>query len=179
MNHPSQITPCINLFELIYDKNIVVYPVITRFINRNKLTNNKFNDPIFTDETKRLLLEYMGYQEQNSLLFLSFAELFGIILQVIENHPDSSSIKEILNQKMNDSICKCFTGRMNRLVNVLNGFDKRVIIKIADSDSIANVIIMLKKKYTNLTELKEAVHKELIERGYEETVIKDWIDFIE
>ena len=80
---------------------------------------------------------------------------------------------------MNDSICKCFTGRMNRLVNVLNGFDSRVIIKIADSDAIANVITMLQKKYTNIMELKEAVYKELIERGYEETVIKDWIDFIE
>ena len=33
---------------------------------------------------------------------------------------------------------------MNRLVNVLNGFDERVIIKIADSDTIENVIIMLK-----------------------------------
>ena len=68
---------------------------------------------------------------------------------------------------------------MNRLVNVLNGFDERVVIKISDSDAIANVIIMLQKQYTNITELKEAVHKELIVRGYEETVIKEWIDFIE
>ena len=68
---------------------------------------------------------------------------------------------------------------MNRLVNVLNGFDERVVIKISDSDAIANVIIMLQKKYTNITELKEAVYKELIDRNYDETVIKDWIDFIE
>ena len=28
-------------------------------------------------------------------------------------------------------------------------------------------------------ELKEAVYKELIDCGYDETVIKDWINFIE
>ena len=215
MNDPSQIIPCINLINFKYDYNIIVQPVVIRFLNRNKLKNNKLhifndsqnindnsinrnitesvnrllkdvplkevdqtellNDPILTKQTKQLLLEYMSHSEEHSLLFLSFAELFGIIWQIIKKHPDASTIKEVLNQEMNDSICKCFTGRMNRLVNVLNGFDSRVIIKIADSDAIANVIIMLQKKYTNITELKEAVHKELIVRGYEDAFIKDWM----
>ena len=137
------------------------------------------NDHILTEKTKRLILEYISYPEKHSLLLLSFEELFVIVWQVIEKHPYSSTIKEVLNEEMNDSICECFTGRMNRLVNVLNGFDERVIIKISDSDAISNVIIMLKNKYNNVLELKKAVHKELIERGYVETVIKDWIDFIE
>ena len=219
INDPSQFIPCINLINFYYDYNIIVHPVIIRFLNRNKLKNNKLhifndsqnvhdnsinrtiiesvnrlmkdvllkdtdqtelmNDPILTKQTKQILLEYMSHSEQHSLLLLSFAELFGIVWQVIEKHPDASTIKEVLNQEMNDSICKCFTGRMNRLVNVLNGFDERVVIKIADSYAIANVIIMLQKQYTNIKELKETIHKELIERGYVETVIKDWIDFIE
>ena len=137
------------------------------------------NDPILTHQTKQLLLEYMSHSEEDSLLLLTFSELFSIVWQIIQKHPNASTIKKILNQEMNDSICKCFTGRMNRLVNVLNGFDERVVIKIADSDAIANVIIMLQKKYTNIMELKEAVHKELIGRGYEDAFIKDWIDFIE
>ena len=41
------------------------------------------NDPILTETTK---------------LLLSFAELFGIIWKVIEQHPNAFSIKEILNQ---------------------------------------------------------------------------------
>ena len=219
INDPSEITSCINLTNLYYDVNIIVHPIITRFINSNKLKNNKLNifndsqnvhdntinrniiesvnrllkdipltdvdqtelsiDPILTEQTKRLLLEYMNHQEYHSLLLLSFAELFGIVWQVIKKHPNSSTIKEVLNQEMNDSICKCFTGRMYRLVNVLNGFDERVIINISDSDAIANVIIMLQKKYTNILELKEAIHKELIECGYEDAVIKKWIDFVE
>ena len=219
LNDPSEIIQCINLINFNYGYNIIVHPVIIRFLNRNKLKNNKlhiFNDsqnihdnsinrnivesvnrllkdvplkevdqtellnnPILIKQTKQLLLEYMSHSEEHSLLLLSFAELFGIVWQVIEKHPDSSTIKEVLNQEMNDSICKCFTGRMNRLVNVLNGFDERVVIKIADSDAIANVIIMLQKKHTNNTELKEVVYKELIDRGYDDIIIKDWIDFIE
>ena len=62
---------------------------------------------------------------------------------------------------------------------MLNGFDERIVINISDSHDVANVIIMLQKQYTNITELKEAVKKEIIERGYDDPLIKDWIDFIE
>ena len=136
------------------------------------------NDPILTEQTKRLLLEFISDMDKHSILLLTFAQLFGIIWQVIQKHPDASTIKEILNQEMNDSICKCFTGRMNRLVNVLNGFDPRVVIKISDSDAISNIIILFQKKYSG-SELKDVVHKELIDRGYTDEVIKEWIDFIE
>ncbi len=60
---------------------------------------------------------------------------------VIKNHKDSEEIKKILNTEMSDSICKCFTGRLSRLINTLNGFDERVIIKISDNDSIGNIIV--------------------------------------
>ena len=137
------------------------------------------NDSILTVKTKQLLLEYMSHNEQHSILLLSFAELFGVIWQIIKTHEHSSVIKSILNQEMSDSLCKCFTGRMNRLVNVLNGFDSRVIIHISDSDAIANIIIMHKKTYTDVNKLREVVSNDLKERGYSEIVIKDWIDFIE
>ena len=117
MNDPSQFTSCINLTFFDYDKNIIMNPIIIRFLNRNKLKNNKLhifndsqnvhdnsinrniiesvnrllkdvplkevdqseiiNDPILTQQTKELLLEYIGHSEQHSLLLLSFAELFG------------------------------------------------------------------------------------------------------
>ena len=137
------------------------------------------NDHILTAYTKGRLLKYMDYRVQHSVLLLSFSELFGIIWQVIEKHPDASLIKEILNEEVNQPIYTCFTGRMNRLVNVLNGFDERVVIKNDDTDVIHNVIIMLEKKYSNIMKLKEAIHNELRDHGYDKLVIKDWIDFFE
>ena len=49
-----------------------------------------------------------------------------------------------INDEMNDSVCKCFTGRMSRLVNVLNGFDEIVIINISKNQRIWNIIIITK-----------------------------------
>ena len=105
--------------NIIESVNRLLKDVPLKEVNQTEL----LNDHILTEKTKRLLLEYIDYPEQHSLLLLSFAELFGIVWEVIQKHLDTSSIKEVLNQEINDSICKFFTGRMNRLVNVLNGFD--------------------------------------------------------
>ena len=48
---------------------------------------------------------------------------------------------------MNNSICKCFTGRISRLINCLNGYDQRVEIRISQNDEISNIIILIKNKY--------------------------------
>ena len=47
---------------------------------------------------------------------------------------------------MNDSVCKCFTGRMSRLINCLNGFDDLVEIKISDKEQIGNIIVTIRNK---------------------------------
>ena len=42
------------------------------------------------------------------------------------------------------AFCKCFTGRMSRLVYVLNGFDDRIQINISKNQEIGNMIIVTK-----------------------------------
>ena len=41
--------------------------------------------------------------------------------------------------------CKCFTGRISRLVNCLNGFTDLVNINIEDNQQIGNIIVIIKK----------------------------------
>ena len=83
---------------------------------------------------------------------------------------------------MKDAECKCFTGRISRLVNSLNGFDKEVIINISDSEQISQIVILIKEqlgtKYT-IEKHKELVKKELLERGFGSDKIDIWIDSIE
>jgi hypothetical protein len=81
---------------------------------------------------------------------------------------------------MNDSICKCFTGRISRLINCLNGFDELVSIKIADNKQIAQVInitmnqLKLENKYdVNLHRL--LVVERLEEMKYDKHVIDEWV----
>ena len=55
-----------------------------------------------------------------------------------------------MNQEMIDSICKCFTGRISRLINCLNGFSDKVIIQISKNEEINNIISNLVKKYNDI-----------------------------
>ena len=85
---------------------------------------------------------------------------------------------------MNDSLCKCFTGRISRLVNCLNGFDVNIIINISDSEQIGNIIILIKNqligenKY-DLESHKNLVKINLLEKGYELNIIEEWLEFCE
>ena len=79
---------------------------------------------------------------------------------------------------MKDALCLCFTGIMSRLINCLNGFDERVQIKIADTDEISNIIIMIRKKYSDISTQKTEAISELIKRGYEDEVINEWIVYL-
>jgi hypothetical protein len=85
---------------------------------------------------------------------------------------------------MIDSVCKCFTGRMSRLINCLNGFDPLVNIQIEDNEQIAQIIEVVRvglereNKY-DLELHKKLVKEQLIERNYDEAVIEGWVTNIE
>jgi len=73
-------------------------------------------------------------------------------------------IKKVFVSEMSDSICKCFTGRLSRLVNVLNGFDPRVSVRISNSQEISNIIIGIRQKTNDLKEQTEMVRTEMSKR---------------
>jgi len=73
---------------------------------------------------------------------------------------------------------------MSRLVNCLNGYDSCVVINISDTEQIGYAIQMVgqeletKREYS-VEKHKELVKKALLERGYTDTVINEWITYIE
>jgi hypothetical protein len=139
---------------------------------------------ILTQETKEALMEYIKQEDVHSILGITFKELLLNVWEVINNNINKEEILKVLNLEMTDSICKCFTGRMSRLINCLNGFDDRVNVKIADNEQIGNIIFLVKQKledkqdYT-IEEHKRLVELEMLERGYTRDVVKEWIEYIE
>ena len=77
-----------------------------------------------------------------------------------------------------------YTGRMNRIINCLNGFSNLVVINIKDGEQIGNIIILVKhnlelvNSYT-VEQHKIDVEKELLDRNYDMETIKEWLDNIE
>ena len=43
-----------------------------------------------------------------------------------------------MNIEITDALCKCFTERISRLVNCLNGFDDNIKINISDNEQTYN-----------------------------------------
>ncbi len=150
-------------------------PVITNYLEYI------MQDCIFTELTKQSLIEYSNYEDVHTELNITFKELLIYVINRIEINPHKDEIKRILNDEIKDSLCKCFTGRISRLINCLNGFDPEVNITISDNEQISQIIILtrelLSKDYT-VEKHKELTIKELKERGYSDDIIKEWIDFI-
>ena len=142
---------------------------------------------LITEISTQLLFEYVADTTVHSLLLLTFSEVLWFIIQTILTDFSDIIQKEIfkvLNQEIKDADCRCFTGRMNRIINCLNGFSHLVNINIKDGEQISNIIILVKNKleltnsYT-VEQHKIEVEKELLERNYDIETIKTWLEYIE
>jgi Leucine-rich repeat (LRR) protein len=171
----------------VHDSNIArtikqsIYNIIdeTKKINIDLIMKEILNDKILNEITKRQFVEYCRDKTVHSNFNLTFEEVLCSVWNIISEHKEQDEIKRILNEEMKDSICKCFTGRLSRLVNCLNGFDSRVSIKINDKQQILNVIIKIRNKYDDIDKQKKEVIKELTDRGYDESTINEYIFYLE
>jgi hypothetical protein len=151
--------------------------------NKIQLIETIISDSVLT--CKDQLIEYLEDESVHSLLLLTWGEVLWAVLRTIEldfNTEQQIEIKLILNQEMDDAQCKCFTGRMSRVVNCLNGFSPLVNINIKDSDQIGNIIMLIKSQLANNYDVsthKKMVKKELESRGFDDHIIDEWIGYIE
>ena len=155
-----------------------IKPIIT------DLHNFILNDDILTSKTKEILFDYIDCKDIHSTLNITFEELLLHVINRIEKSDHKPEIKSVLNVEMLDSECKCFTGRISRLINCLNGFDELVEINISENEQIGQIIslvkdqLILKGKYT-IENHKSIVKEELLNRKYSLEIINEWINFIE
>jgi hypothetical protein len=166
--------------------NITTRPDLQKY-NIDQLHTLIVENTKLTETSKSRLFEYIADTTVHSLLLLTFSEVLWFIIQTILTDfqiEEQEEIFNVLNQEIKDTECKCFTGRMNRVINCLNGFSPLVNIKIKDGEQIGNIIIMVKNKlelmdtYT-VEQHKIEVEKELLERNYDIETIKTWLEHIE
>jgi len=130
------------------------------------------------EQVKRELLNYCDDETEHSVYLVKFDEVFQYVISRIIGHSDSNEMVKILNEEIKDTICKCFTGRMTRLVNVLNGFYGDISIQIGSNEQISNIITAMQKKYEG-DELVKQVRSAMEERDYDEETIEEWLTFVE
>ena len=96
------------------------------------------------------------------------------------SHEHKDAIRAVMNTEMAEAECKCFTGRISRLINCLNGFDSRVNINLSDNEYIGHIVSMIGNRLEpyDANEHKRLVVEELTERGYGSDIINEWIGYI-
>ena len=112
-------------------------------IDEDDTINEIVDDKVLKKLTKKSLIDYSEIKDIHTKLNVTFKEVLLNVWNIIRAHENSKEIKRILNEEMKASLCKCFTGRLARLVNSLNGFDERVQIQISDNQELANIIILI------------------------------------
>jgi Leucine-rich repeat (LRR) protein len=153
-------------------------------INKETIQAEIVNDDTLNREAKQLVKSYCNNTEIHSLLLLSFQDVLEYVWETIKrfDKDKQKEIKNIMNQEMSDSVGMCFTGRVSRLINCLNGFSDLVTIEISDNEQINNIILLTKQRlgdeYTP-DKHKKLVENELRERGYSAELITEWLGFIE
>ena len=80
-----------------------------------------------------------------------------------------------MNKEMNDSLCMCFTGKISRLVNSLNGYCEDVKIQISKNERIGNIISYLMKMYQE-EELRQKIREKLIDENEED--VEEWLSYL-
>ncbi len=142
---------------------------------------------LLSDETKSALLEYMASSEEHSTLAITFSDLLKKVINRMEKSEGEvrKDLYQRLNEEMADAECKCFTGRLSRLVNVLVGFFDDIRIEISGAEQISVVIALVKTRHNigdedEVTpEAKAEIRTELEARGYETGVIEEWLAALE
>lgn len=132
------------------------------------------------EKTKEVLLEYMSDKTVHSTLDLTFEDVLKFVWNKIRSNENKIELSKILDVEISDSFCQCFTGRISRLVNVLNGFCPEVEINISDAEQIANLVEITRNKIVPYDSEK---HRQLLtdslkERGYSDETISNWVEYL-
>jgi hypothetical protein len=102
----------------------------TTMASSEKLFSEIEKDDILTEKTKQLLLEYSKDESVHLVLGITFLDVLTVLwdrIGFLTNLRDfRKDIKTALNSEMQGSVGVCFTERLTRLLNCLNGFDDKV-----------------------------------------------------
>lgn len=161
---------------------------VERLLNHSGFTNEELTSVILEnsvlhEQTKKQLIEYNNSDEVYVALNITFGELACIVFKKIMENPFQNNILQILNNEMNDAMCMCFTGKITRLVNCLNGYDDNVKLNIHENEQIRTIILNIKKNLEEKGEYTEDIHRmlsksELENRGISENIVEEWINYI-
>jgi len=121
------------------------------------------------------LLTYLDDTTVHSTLLVSFYDVFVKVFGRIMKHPNKLDIILRLDDELKESECKCFTGRLTRLVNCLVGFYDDIAIGISNSERISAIILSTLDGNEMTDELRKICVDKLKAIDVTDEEIKKWL----
>lgn len=123
-----------------------------------------------TNRTKSFLMEKLDDISIHSILKIRYVELLSLIWSIVKNHEQRENLIERFHSEIDDSVGHCFTGCMNRLINVLVGYIDGVVVSISIKEeiqmSVQILMDKLNKKQLDYRQTKEELVK-LLNQEYD------------
>jgi Leucine-rich repeat (LRR) protein len=135
-------------------------------------------------KTKNIIYRYYEenfcYYDYDNNKNISFKTLLKYVWNRIDKHENKNDLIKIFDDEIIESEKYCNTGKISRLINVLNGFYDDIKIHISENERIGAIIVNLRKKYysNNEEELRNIIKKELVARNFSEEIINVWIEHV-
>jgi hypothetical protein len=167
--HRSSITNSVkkSIENLMNDKNS---------LEKEKMITIILENQILSENVKSRIIQYIEDKEELIHSMVTFEDLLIKVISRIISHCDPNELFRILNDQMIESECMCLTGRMSRLVSVLDGFFDDIRISIESSEVISSIILQITSIPGTVKEHKELATKKLLENGYSLEEIESWIE---
>ena len=148
-------------------------------LTKEKLTEIILENKFLSKDVKSRIFQYIEDKEELVHSMVTFEDVLIKVISRILTHKDPDELFRILNIQMKEAECLCLTGRISRLVSVLDGFFEDIKIEILSSEVISSLILQITSIPGTVEEHKEEATRRLLESGYSLEEIVEWIEAIE
>ena len=80
----------------------------------------------------------------------AYAALARKVLAVVSAHRERDALMAVLAAEVRDGLCTCRSGRVERLVNALNGFVEGVGVGLSRNEELANAILVIRNRNSSV-----------------------------
>jgi Leucine-rich repeat (LRR) protein len=148
-------------------------------LKKEKMVTIILENQILSENVKSRIIQYIEDKEELIHSMVTFEDLLIKVASRIISYSDPNELFRILNDQMIESECMCLTGRMSRLISVLDGFFDDIRISIESSEMISSIILQITSIPGTVEEHKQLATQKLLESGYSLEEIESSIEAIE
>ncbi len=163
-------------------KNMVKNPLFKKDLF-NKVYGNIIYRNLFYQRHLMFIESNLNDKSIHSIHKVTYGELLEKMWFLIEKYPERKYIYKRLKTEIGESIGYCFTGRINRLVNVMSGYLDGINVGLSEEEEmqmlIQSLIKKLAEKKITKNNAKDELTKIFDQFNYDKNKRESWFEALD